>query len=503
MPRLARSPARDVLGTIVSDHDTPSFESFRFKAKPEHFVKPGMMVATPLRGSSSLLLGRVTGSVEVNPHESPSLVTTRDVFPEMRTEYPGEGVSTSIYRVYEAQVLECLRDGQVLPPEDMPQSGQPVLIPPDDAFFESSGLLADPAEGLHIGHTAFSLGSGHPVPVVLKREVIQRHFFVGGTTGTGKSYGTGVLIEEVQKHGIPVVIFDSQDEYSAMTKDLKGRVLQPGKDYWVRLRSLTDRELVELVPSLSTEQQRDATAMAFLALKKRGLDFNIDELCEEINAVEERLGKGSHKGVVAARVRAALERIRVLGDETQWGALIRSGMVLDVACTGLVQSELQLVIAATLRELQWLRTNSEVLPFMIVLDEAHLFVPEGEGSPSKQIIRELVRIGRHIGICMVLITQSPIDVDKKVIRQCNTRLIFALEPDQLETLRGIRADAPRELFERLPKLPRGTCLLSGTHETVRHSTLVAIRQRRTPYGGQTPDIFSQVSQEASHRRRLH
>ncbi len=75
-------------------------------------------------------------------------------------------------------------------------------------------------------------------------------------------------------------------------------------------------------------------------------------------------------------------------------------------------------------------------PYVAVVDEAHLFVPQGEGSPCKQIIREGVRIGRHHGICMVLMTQSPIDIDRSIIRQCNTRLVFALEPDQLDAIRG-------------------------------------------------------------------
>jgi DNA helicase HerA-like ATPase len=480
------------LGTVVSDKDSPNFESFRFKAKPDQYVKPGVLVATPVRESGRLLLGRVVGSVEVNPHESPTRVTTRDVFPEMKAEYPGEGVSTSIYRVYEAQILECLDGRAIVPPEDMPQAGAPVFLPDDDVFFDASGLIPDPDGGLHIGQTAFTLGSGKPAPVVLKREAIQRHFFIGGATGTGKSYGTGVLIEEVHKHGIPVIIFDSQDEYAAMTEDLGGKTLAPGVDYWVKLSSLTDRELVDLIPTLSTDQQRDTVAMAFLELKKRKRDFNVTTLCAEIDSLEDRMGKTSHKGVASARVRASLEKVRVLGGETPWSDIIRPRSVVNIGCSGLMQSELQLVIAATLRELQGQRVAGAILPFMVVLDEAHLFVPENDWSPSKQIIREMVRIGRHFGICVVLITQSPIDIDKKVIRQCNTRLVFALEPDQLDTLKGIKADAPKELFDRLPKLPRGTCLVSGTYETIRHATLVAIRQRSTTHGGHAPDIFSEL-----------
>jgi uncharacterized protein len=168
---------------------------------------------------------------------------------------------------------------------------------------------------------------------------------------------------------------------------------------------------------------------------------------------------------------------------------------LAINCKGLVSSRVQSIATAVLRELQTLRLHNHVPPYVAVIDEAHLFVPEGEGSACKQIIREGVRIGRHHGIAMVLMTQSPVDIDKRTIRQCNTRLVFALEPDQLDAIRGVRADASEELLRSLPKLPRGTCLLSGTYESVRHAIPIKIRQRETENseGGQTPDIFQEMS----------
>jgi DNA helicase HerA-like ATPase len=140
-------------------------------------------------------------------------------------------------------------------------------------------------------------------------------------------------------------------------------------------------------------------------------------------------------------------------------------------------------------------------PYAAVIDEAHLFVPEGEGSPCKQIIREGVRIGRHHGIAMVLMTQSPVDIDKRAIRQCNTRLVFALEPDQLDAIRGVKADASEEMLRSLPKMPRGTCLLSGTYESVKHTIPVGIRARHTEdsEGGKTPPIFREITEKWSLR----
>jgi DNA helicase HerA-like ATPase len=96
---------------------------------------------------------------------------------------------------------------------------------------------------------------------------------------------------------------------------------------------------------------------------------------------------------------------------------------------------------------------------------------------------------------MILITQSPVDIDKKTIRQCNTRFIFSLEPDQLESIRGVKADATEDMLARLPKMPRGTCILSGTYETVKHAIPIKIRSdRKTKPGGATPNIFKEIEQ---------
>ncbi|HIE14098.1 TPA: DUF87 domain-containing protein, partial [Candidatus Bathyarchaeota archaeon] len=35
--------------------------------------------------------------------------------------------------------------------------------------------------------------------VLLRPEVIQRHIFIGGTTGSGKSYATGIILEQVNR----------------------------------------------------------------------------------------------------------------------------------------------------------------------------------------------------------------------------------------------------------------------------------------------------------------
>ncbi|NEP45126.1 MAG: DUF853 family protein, partial [Okeania sp. SIO2H7] len=315
----------------------------------------------------------------------------------------------------------------------------------------------------------------------------------------------GVIAEEIIKNKIPVVFIDTQDEYSKLVTALGGNVKRPGKDFTIRISSLTDNELLTLLPTATTELQRDIASLAFSQLQIQktadGLaNFSIDELLDMMNVVGSDLTNRRDSIKMAINRVRSLKRNPIFGsgiDKADWLKLMMPCLAID--CKRLVSSQLQSIATAVLRELQILRLNSHIPPYVAVVDEAHLFVPQGESSPCKQIIREGVRIGRHHGICMVLMTQSPVDIDKSVIRQCNTRLVFALEPDQLDAIRGVKADASEEMLRALPKMPRGTCLLSGTYESVKHTIPVKIRERQTKdsEGGQTPDIFQEMEEKWS------
>jgi uncharacterized protein len=503
------------IGSVVADDGSPSFEAFNFKANAHEYVFPGTLVGTFV-SENKFLIGRVSSALEINPHESATRAKVREAL-EMEPDYPDEQYSTTIYRVYGVDIIEeamVQRDKLYIEqPSDMPIAGQEVFLLSDDIVAAALGFQTNNDFAICLGSTRINADEdgarGHEATnnVLLQPKIIQRHIFVGGTTGSGKSYSVGILLEEINRLGIPIIILDSQDEYGGVARGLGGdhAVLTPGDDYMVRLSSLTEGEVLDLVPTLRGTVGMELLAFTFLRLKREMLQrtrasFGLDDLISgmEANAAELEVKVPSLR-LATSRTRTSIMRHTFLGDKTNWVDLLSwrnhggKTPIVSVDCNGLDQGQLQLLVGATLRELQDLRKSNHIPPYVIVLDEAHLLVPEGEDSPCKQVIREGVRIGRHYGICMILITQSPVDIDKKTIRQCNTRLIFALEPDQLDSIRGVRADATDDMLKRLPKMPVGTCLLSGTYETVRHAIPIHIRSdRKTTSGGQTPNIFNEV-----------
>ena len=492
----------DSIGTVISDEETPSFESVRIKLKTGQDVKPGTLVRVSVsRGNiDSKLIARVRSAYEHNPNEGPEDINVRD---KMGTpsNYPPEEDSTIIYRLAEAELIEEIIGETMQSPQTLPQSGADVFIADNDEIVTTLGLFDDEESGLKIGETV----AGTTTDIILKREAIQRHLFLCGTTGSGKSYAMGVIAEELVKHKLPVVFIDTQDEYSVLAETLGGEVLIPGTDFNIRISSLTERELVGLIPTDSSLQQDIITA-AFLELRREintaeREKFLIKDLVDRIESIGPKLTNTPSSINLASRRTQFLESHNIFGEgieRTNWPK--KMFPCLSIKCKHLDSRELQTVATALLRELQDLRLRGFIPPYVAVIDEAHLFVPEGEGSPCKQIIREGVRIGRHHGIAMVLMTQSPVDIDKRTIRQCNTRLVFALEPDQLEAIRGVRSDASEEMLRTLPKMPQGTCLLSGTYESVKHAIPVKIRERKNPHseGGETPNIFKEMKDKWKH-----
>jgi len=475
-----RIKLRDI-GSVIADEVSPSFDVFRFKANANEYVYPGTLVGTTIN-SRAFLIGRISGSIEINPHESAPRAKVREAM-GIEADYPQEELSTNIYRLYEADIIEegiisTEGDGhqlEITEPSDMAKAGEAVFTPSEEVIARAMGFEKEPEKALCLGRTRITAEDiliqekETPNNVLLRPEVIQRHIFIGGTTGSGKSFATGIVLEELNKFKMPIVILDSQHEYEGVATDLGGIILRPGPDYTVRLSSLTEVEILDLVPTLRAGTHgHDLLAFSFLGLKReifegRRAAFGLNELLDRMRSDAPTLNITEARSLEPAirRTQTSIQRHNFLGDQTNWVDLLKKYPVVNIDCGYLDQSQVQLIVAATLRELQTLRLRKQVPPYVAVLDEAHLLVPEGEDTPCKQVIRENVRIGRHYGICMMLITQSPVDIDKKTIRQCNTRLIFALEPDQLESIRGVKADATDDMLRRLPKMPVGTCLLSG------------------------------------------
>ncbi len=493
----------EVLGTIVSDDGSPTFEEIRFRLGASMTVSPGEFVAAEGRDRDgslvSWVLCRVLDVHEVNPHEDPQSATVRDVLPFPST-YAGEGESTVIYRLVRCEPVEELpaTDGGIGGPAEvrtLPRAGDRVCRPRPGMITAAMGFPPDPDQGLHVGH----LHSDGSIPVTVDNGAVQRHVLIVGGIGSGKSYTRGVLGEELHRWGVPQVNIDVNGEMIDAARQLGGLNVRPGDGFTLPLGSLTREDLLEAVSGVNRGTNIETlVGYTFDSMRRqiaqgRRSAFSVDELVAEIEVQAPFLKMEAANTLRPAQQRvSALERLKYIGRRFDWPGTLQPGAFVNIDCRGLLLGELRIITAAVARDLQDLAREKKI-PFTVLsIDEFHLVAPNDDKMVSTQVLREIARIGRHYRLGLVLTTQSPADVDRAVLKRLLTRFVHTIEPDQLDSLRGIFADAPPEMIHSLPKLPRGTCVLTGVAETIRHATVVDIRARVTSHGGATPDVFGDL-----------
>jgi DNA helicase HerA-like ATPase len=414
--------------------------------------------------------------------------------------YAPEGESTVIYRVVRCEPVEELPSkshgiGDPTEIRTLPRAGDAVRRPRQGMVTTAMGFPPGPDDGLHMG----SLHSDRSIPVTIDPGAVQRHVLIVGGIGSGKSYTRGVLGEELHRLGVPQVNIDVNGEMIDAATQLGGINVVPGNGFTLPLGSLTREDVLEAVAGVNRGTNIEILiGYTFDVLQReiargRRTAFSVDDLVAAIGEQAPILKMEQANTLRPAQQRVqALERKDYIGPRFDWVSTLEPGAFVNIDCRSLLLGDLRIITAAVARDLQNLARVKRI-PFTVLsIDEVHLVAPTDDRLVSTQVLREIARIGRHYRLGLVLTTQSPADVDRSVLKRLLTRFVHTIEPDQLDALRGIFADAPVEMIHSLPKLPRGTCVLTGVAETVRHAAVVDVRTRVTPHGGATPDVFGDL-----------
>ena len=293
---------------------------------------------------------------------------------------------------------------------------------------------------------------------------------------------------------------DVNGELIDATRELGGKNLKPGAGgFTLPLSALTSSDVVEAIPAINKGTNIE-TLVQFAheqLLKERtlskGEEFRVEDLCAAIERIAPSLEMKANTWRPAQLRAQSLGRLPYIGDPFDWEGELKPGRIINIDCRDLLITDLRLIVASVARDLQRL-ARMERLPFIVLsIDEFHLVAPHNDDIVASQVLRELARLGRHLRIGLILTTQSPSDVDRSILKRLLTRFLHAIEPDQLDALRGVFSDASTELVRKLPKMPVGTCILTGAAETVKHATMIDIRSRATTHGGGNPPIWEDLA----------
>jgi DNA helicase HerA-like ATPase len=387
-------------------------------------------------------------------------------------------------------------------PEALGRAGDPVVLLPRELSHEVIGSLPDPKAGIDMGKTY----GPNPVEVTLKPDIFQMHIGVFGNPGKGKSYSTGVMLEEAYTWDIPSLVLDVNGEMAKTAEALGGLVitLPDRAQFGLSLNLLTPPELVSIAPNVTPgTQYAELIELAHdkLRTENRGGQISFQMLRDRIKELGTALETRNSSIAAAISRVSVLEKDPLIGTNFDFIKMLKERRIVVLDCRFLSLRQTQLIAAAAARVLQ--RHGSEMARkasekgdkeaenwfALFFVDEAHAVVPNDSAVVSTQVLYELARMGRHVRTGLILSSQSPSDLDVSVLKRLQTRFMFALEKDQLRTIGGVTADISEEILRQLPKLPRGICAVSGSSELIRHGFLLEVRSRVTPVGGTTPTVF--------------
>ena len=139
-------------------------------------------------------------------------------------------------------------------------------------------------------------------------------------------------------------------------------------------------------------------------------------------------------------------------------------------------------------------------PLLIVLEEAHVFLPQGGRSAAHRTISRIAKEGRKYGIGLCVATQRPIEIESTVLSQCGSMIALRLTnsadrskvesamPDDLGTLAGM-----------LPALRTGEGLVLGEAMPI-PSRIQFFKARKRPRGDdpEMPEAWRKPRPEAKY-----
>ena len=508
------------VGTVKGPGET--LHEYTFIAPdPDRQLKHGEFVyyTAPVDGSERRILGRITARTAVklfpdtfmaDPSVSPHTLAAMLGYESDATEL--FELTVTVLGYYNENLLDFTN------PRVPPQGGAPVFIAENEMLTD---LLSRGCQGELGSAYVGDLLSRDPgaVPVALDvRGFTSTHLAIIASTGSGKSYLAGVLLEELMMpyNRASVLVIDPHGEYDTMQQvqnlesfreqgySPKVRIFRP-HDLRVRISSLTLPDLRYLLTNLSEKMHYQLGRAYRYAQRTWGEDkYTLEQLYRAVREVgdgaqgeDEAADDDPTTGALIWRLGAALGGSGIFHDfeNIELDELFRPGMCTLVQLNEVEPRQQQVIVAALLRRVYQARIDTErgklqrgdrnYVPFPVycLLEEAHNFAPANADAVSSNQLKIILSEGRKFGVGVGLISQRPGRLDSDVLSQCMTQCIMRITNpiDQNRIAESVES-VGRDMLKELPALSKGQVIVSGA--SVNTPLMLRVRARRTDHGGE-------------------
>lgn len=209
----------------------------------------------------------------------------------------------------------------------------------------------------------------------------------------------------------------------------------------------------------------------------------------QVEIIPDRVEQLSHEAGVIQFVDFLIMRMRSMLSDTRMNKIIADDKEvslenwLDKTINGisiidlsLVPSDITHLLVSVISRVvfeslqRYRRTHNQLLPTVIVMEEAHNFIKRynesSEEISASQLCTEsfekIAREGRKFGLSLTLSSQRPSELSPTVLSQCNTFLLHRIVNDRdQELVRRLVPDNIGGLLQELPILPTRKAILLG------------------------------------------
>jgi uncharacterized protein len=333
--------------------------------------------------------------------------------------------------------------------------------------------------------------------------MLGKHFALLGSTGTGKSTATALILHRVcelapQGH---IVMIDPHGEYSAAFRQ-NGALFDVSNlamPYWL----MNFEEHCEVfLTTQGAERQRDADILAKCLIYAKGrsrvaegiskltvdspIPYLLSDLTANIVAEMGKLDKAGGDNAPYIRLKSKIDEIK---SDPRYSFMFSGMLVADTMATFLgrifrlpgdgkpisivdvsgVPSDITSVVVAVLSRLVfdyaiWSR-NEPQRPILLVCEEAHRYVPSertAHASAVGKILGRIAKEGRKYGVSLGLITQRPSDLAEGVLSQCGTIIAMRLNNERDQAfVKAAMPEGAKGFLDTIPALRNREAIVCG------------------------------------------
>jgi DNA helicase HerA-like ATPase len=375
----------------------------------------------------------------------------------------------------------ALVDGRMLEGPAVPFGGASVRVAtPREVTHWLEG--ARPARAsLDVGTLTFADG----VPLGLDAGAFDRHTFLCGQSGSGKTYALGTILERLLvETTLRIVVLDPNSDFVRLGE------LRDGVDGEVGARYAAAAQ-VDVRRAGETGDRRLHVRFRDFDAAERAAVLRLDPiddreeygaLLDAVERADETLASTVQESIqqlleLSGSFRALGVRARNLGVD-RWevwsgndiGALedlVQPGgprcVVADLGSLG-SRGE-QAVAAESLLAALW-RRRAEREPMLIVIDEAHNVCPSRPEDPLTALATEhaerIAGEGRKFGLVLLVATQRPQKVHENVVSQCDNLVLMRMNSrSDLAVLSEIFSFVPHSLLGLATEFRQGEAVVAG------------------------------------------